>query len=55
MSFVLLIFLYSSSGVDVRSQEFTSRESCEAAREQVLAHVPKVGPRGRDVAICMPK
>jgi len=55
MSFVLMIFLYSSAGVDVRTQEFTSRENCEAAREHALAHVPKAGPRGREVAVCMPK
>ncbi len=55
MSFLLFVFIYTSSGIDVRTAAFTSRETCEQAKVLVLTHMEKHVVRGKEVATCVPQ
>lgn len=55
MAYILMMFIYTSAGIEVRTAEFATRETCEAAKEVVLSHIGKSGPPKREVATCVPK
>lgn len=55
MAYILMMFIYTSNGIDVRTAEFATKETCEAAKEMVLSHIGRHGPPKREVATCVAK
>lgn len=55
MQYVLLIFIYTGVGIDVRSADFTTKEACEAAKAVVFSHMKNHVSSGKEVATCVAK
>lgn len=55
MAYILMMFIYTSNGIDVRTAEFTTKEACEAAKVVVLGHIGRHAPPNREVATCVPR
>jgi hypothetical protein len=53
--YILIVIFHVNSGSSGFSQEFTSRQTCEAARMKIYGERERVRLAGLETAFCMPK